>query len=275
MRIEDYPPQEPLSEAGQAFAAEVMKRGAGVVAQDVAYGADPYQGIALCIPKRPNGTVVALAHGGGWVSGYKEHLLFMGPAFNAAGIIFASIGYRLAPQHLFPAGYHDFADAVAWLYRNINRHGGDPRRIFIGGHSAGGHYAALAAVRRDWQEARGLPRDVVHGCLAMSGVYDFREGSGLTMRPRFLGAPDALIDAEASPICNIQGVPPPFLISHGSDDFPHLSRQAELMEPALRAAGGDVQRIVLPGCNHFSACWIGSEPDGPWAPHALRWIAAH
>ncbi len=275
MRIEDYPPQEPLSEPGQAFAAEVMKRGAGVIAEDVSYGSNPYQSIALCIPKQPNGSVVAMAHGGGWVSGYKEHLLFMAPILNEAGIIFASIGYRLAPQHLFPAGYDDVADAVAWLVRNISRYGGDSRRIFIGGHSAGGHYTALLAVRRDWQERRGLPRDVVRGCLAMSGVYDFREGAGLPMRPRFLGPADSGHDAPASPICNIQGTPPPFLISHGSDDFPHLSRQAELMEQALRAAGGDVQRIVLPGCNHFSACYIASEPNGPWAPHALRWIAAH
>ena len=139
MRIEDYPTQEPLSEPGQAFAAEVMKRGAGVSAEDVSYGADPYQGIALCVPKRPNGTVVALAHGGGWVSGYKEHLVFMGPILNQAGIVFASIGYRLAPRHLYPAGYNDVADAVAWLHKNIARYGGDPRRIFIGGHSAGGH----------------------------------------------------------------------------------------------------------------------------------------
>jgi arylformamidase len=274
MRIEDYPPQEPLSEAGQAFANEAIKRSAGIAAQDHSYGADPYQGIALCVPPKPNGTVVAFAHGGGWVSGYKEHLLFMAPAFNSAGIIFASIGYRLAPQHLFPAGYHDVADALAWLHRKVSGHGGDPRRIFVGGHSAGGHYAALLAVRRDWQEARGLPREAIRGCVPISGVYDFREGAGMSMRPRFLGQQPG-IETTVSPICNIQGVPPPFLLAHGSDDFPHLSVQAEQMEVALRAAGGAVERIVLPGRNHFSACYAGGEADGPWVPHALRWIAAH
>lgn len=276
MRIEDYPPQEPLSEAGQAFANEAIKRGQGVTAQDHSYGADPYQAIALCVPNKPNGTVVAFAHGGGWVSGYKEHLLFMAPAFNSAGIIFASIGYRLAPQHLFPVGYQDTAEAVAWLYRNVSRHGGDPRRIFVGGHSAGGHYAALLAVRRNWQEPRGLPRDTIRGCLPISGVYDFREGTGLPTRPRFLGPPKAGNEAAASPICNLQeGVPPPFLMAHGSDDFPHLSRQAEQMEQALRAVGGAVERIVLPGRNHFSACYAGGEADGPWVSRALRWIGAH
>lgn len=275
MRIEDYPPQEPLSEAGQAFADEVIKRGTDVAAQDHSYGADPYQSIALCVPKKANGTVVAFVHGGGWVSGYKEHLLFMAPVFNAAGIILASIGYRLAPQHMFPAGYQDVADGVAWLHRNVSRHGGDPRRIFVGGHSAGGHYTALLAVRRDWLEPRGLPRDAIRGCLPISGVYDFREGAGLSVRPRFLGSPEAGNEVAASPICNIQGVPPPFLMAHGSDDFPHLSRQAELMEQALHAAGGAVERIVLPGRNHFSACYAGGEADGPWVPRALRWIGEH
>jgi len=275
MRIEDYPPQEPLSEAGQAFANEVMKRGQGVAAQDHSYGADPYQSIALCVPKKPNGSVVAFAHGGGWVSGYKEHLLFMAPVFNSAGIIFASIGYRLAPRYLFPSGYDDVAEAVAWLHRNVRRHGGDPRRIFVGGHSAGGHYTPLLAVRRDWQEPRGLPRDAIRGCLPISGVYDFREDAGLSARPRFLGQPEAGNEIAASPICNIQGVPPPFLMAHGSDDFPHLSRQAEQMEQALRAAGGAVQRIVLPGRNHFSACYAGGEADGPWVSRSLRWIGEH
>ncbi|MBF6569850.1 MAG: alpha/beta hydrolase [Candidatus Binataceae bacterium] len=273
MRIQDYPPQEPLSEPGQAFAAEVMKRGGGVSAEDHSYGRDPYQSLALCVPQYPNGTVAAFAHGGGWTSGYKEHLLFMAPVFNHAGIIFASIGYRLAPQHLFPAGYNDVADGIAWLFRNVSRYGGKPERIFIGGHSAGGHYAALLAVRRDWQQNLGLPRDVVRGCLPISGVYDFREGSGLLARPRFLGPSAAGIEATVSPICNIQGTPPPFLLSHGSEDFPHLSRQAEQMEPALRAAGGSVERIVLAGRNHFSACFAGGEAEGPWAPHALKWIS--
>lgn len=273
MRMEDYPPQEPLSEAGQAYAAEVMRRGRGVVAEEVAYGADPYQGIALCVPENPNGTVFAVAHGGGWTSGYKEHLLFMAPAYTSGGIIFASIGYRLAPQHTFPTGVKDVAAALAWLHANVGRYGGDPKRIFIGGHSAGGHYAALLAVRRDWQGGLGLPPDVVRGCLPLSGVYDFREGSGLSMRPRFLGP--AGNEEVASPICNIQGSPPPFLMAHGSDDFPHLSRQAAEMEQALKAAGGEATQIVFPGRNHFSACYAGGEIDGPWVRPALRWLNQH
>ncbi len=273
MRIEDYPPQEPFSAPGAAYHAEVLRRSAGLAGTDVRYGDDPYQGIALFMPPRPGGSVLAFLHGGGWTNGYKEWLAFMAPAFTDAGILFASVGYRLAPAHVFPASWRDACDAVAWLVRNVAAHGGDPRRIFIGGHSAGGHYAALLAVRRDWQEARGLPLDVVRGCLPISGVYDFGEGGGLSMRPRFLGA--AGNEIATSPLHAIQGRPRPFLMAHGDGDFPHLVRQAAAMEAALLQAKGEVERIVLAGRDHFSASYAGGEADGPWVPHAIDWIEKH
>ncbi len=271
MRIEDYPPQEPLSDVGRAFADEVMGRAEGVAGTEHSYGDDPYQGITLHAPAEPNGTVLAFVHGGGWTSGYKEHLDFMAPAFTAAGAVFATIGYRLAPGHLFPTGLDDVARGIAWLHRNVAEVGGDPARVFIGGHSAGGHYTALLAVRRDWQAALDLPETVVRGCLPISGVYRFGEGDGMSMRPRFLGGEEN--EGPASPIQNIAATPP-FLIAHGSEDFPHLMAQAEEMESALADAGGDVERVVLDGRNHFSACYAGGEPDGPWAPRALAWMAA-
>lgn len=270
MRIEDYPPQEPLSEVGQAYAAEIMRRGAGVEGVDHAYGDDPYQTIGLHLPEKPDGTVFAFVHGGGWTSGYKEHMNFMAPAFTAAGIIFGSIGYRLAPQHVFPTGAEDVVRGVAWLHDNIARFGGDPSRLFVGGHSAGGHYTALLAVRREWRKDLGLPADAIRGCLPISGVYDLTEASGMSQRPRFLGPPGR--EREASPLYTIENPPPPFLIAHGDRDFPHLVRQAEIMEEALAAAGGQVERIVLEGRDHFSASYAGGEPDGPWVPRALDWM---
>jgi acetyl esterase/lipase len=272
MRIEDYPPQEPLSEVGQAFADEVMRRAETVEGIEHFYGDDPYQGITVHAPANPNGTVLAFVHGGGWTSGYKEHLDFMAPAFVEAGVVFATIGYRLAPQHSFPVGLEDVANGIAWLHRHAGEFGGDPSRIFIGGHSAGGHYTALLAVRCDWQAAHNLPESVVRGCLPISGVYLFGEGSGLSARPRFLGPEEN--DVPASPIQNINATPP-FLIAHGSEDFPHLMAQAGSMERALADAGGEVERLVLDGRNHFSACYAGGEADGPWVPRALAWMAAH
>jgi acetyl esterase/lipase len=272
MRIEDYPPQEPMSPVGAAYAAECLKRGAGVEGEEIAYGADPYQRLAVFRAPKPNGAVLVFWHGGGWTGGYKEWMSFMAPGFTAAGVTFVSAGYRLAPQHMFPAGLEDCAEAVARVHAQALTFGADPARIFIGGHSAGGHYAALLAVTQDWRAKRKLPRDVVRGCLPISGVYQFGEGAGLSVRPRFLGPEGNGADRAASPLYRIEGAPPPFFMVHGDKDFPHLMRQAETMEAALRKAGGQVERVVMVGRDHFSASHAGGEVGGPWVPRALAWI---
>jgi arylformamidase len=266
MDLRHYPSQEPFSEPAKAYHDEVLRRGGDVVGEEVRYGSDPYQSILICRPAAPNGTILAFFHGGGWTNGYKEWMAFMAPPFTTAGVTFASVGYRLAPGHAFPVGFQDACAGVRWLADNAATFGADPERVFVGGHSAGGHYAALMALTD--------LSDIVRGCLSVSGVYDFGQDSGLTMRPRFLGAADSGNENAASPILHIGADPCPFLIAHGSEDFPHLMKQAERLEQALATKNADVERIVLPGCNHFSASYAGGDPQGPWVTHAVRWMAS-
>ena len=93
------------------------------------------------------------------------------------------------------------------------------------------------------------------------------------MRPRFLG--EAGNEAAASPICNIQGTPPPFFLAYGSKDFPHLITQAQKMEQALREAGGETTSLELEGCDHLQANLVCGDPDGPWADRVIEWIRGH
>lgn len=275
LRAEDYVQTEAIPPAAVAYRAEALRRSEGIEGIDCRYGEDIYQRIALFVPPRPNGTVLMYMHGGGWVSGFKEMLAFMAPGLTEAGILFASAGYRLAPAHVFPAGYDDAARAFAWLHANVSRYGGRPERIFVGGHSAGGHYAALLAVRRDWRDRLGLPEDAVRGCLPVSGVYDLTASGGLSQRPRFLGPEGSGSEREASPIFNIQGVPPPFLLAWGSQDFPHLVRQAPRMQQALLEAGGRAISTVLEGRTHFTASLATAEDDMPWRKRALEWMGSN
>ena len=273
VNIEQYPPQEPFSDLATDYHTRVMCWARGIDAHDVSYGDDAYQSIAIYPPAVPSGTVLMFIHGGGWTNGYKEWNAFMAPALLAEGVILISIGYRLAPGHLFPTGLEDCMDGVAWVWRHIDQYAGDSARLFVGGHSAGGHYAALKGVRRDWQESRQLPRETIRGCLPISGVYQFGEESGLSMRPRFLG--NAENDRAASPLYNIDGVPPPFFMAYGEEDFPHLIQQSQSMEHALNAAGGDVDRIELTGCNHLSASYAAGDPDQLWVTKAVNWMKLH
>jgi arylformamidase len=260
MKLADYPPQEPLSEAGAAYSAECWKRGEGIAGEDIGYGPDAYQRLLLFKPARPDGRVLLFWHGGGWTSGYKEWMGFMAPAFIAAGITFISAGYRLATQHAFPAGLEDCRSALAWAKKEV------PGEIFIGGHSAGGHYAAMLAARGGgW---------IMRGCMPISGVYEFGEGSGLSTRPRFLGE-DAANERLASPRFQLEAPLPPFLLAFGGNDFPHLVGQAKRFAAAVRDAGGEAEELELAGRTHFTASYAGGEANGPWVPAALDFMAKH
>src|SRR5258708_6270670 len=117
MREQDYPLQEPVSAFATPYRNTCVARSQGIAYDEIRYGDDAYQSVAVYPAERPAGTMLAFAHGGGWTSGYKEWMGFMAPAFASRGIVFASIGYRLAPQHFFPTGVDDVAAAVAALYR--------------------------------------------------------------------------------------------------------------------------------------------------------------
>ncbi|MEQ8652123.1 MAG: alpha/beta hydrolase [Kiloniellales bacterium] len=272
MRPSDYPPQEPFSEVAQRYHDTVTKLGARTPpGEEIQLGEDPYRSLVIYPSAAPDGRILAFMHGGGWTNGYKEWLAFMAPALNAAGVTFASLGYRLAPQHLFPAGYEDAAAGLVRLMAEATRFGGDPERLYVGGHSAGGHYAALLATRDHWWRMHGLEENPLAGCLPISGVFKFGEGSGMAMRPRFLGSEDPDADRIASPISLIEDKTP-FLIAHGDRDFPHLMAQAEEMEGLLRAHLVPVERLIVTGADHFTASTWAGNPQGLWLPRALNFM---
>lgn len=272
MRPEDYPAQEPFTTIGERYHAEVLRLSEGVAGTDVAVGDDPYQSVAVYPADAPNGSVLCLIHGGGWTNGYKEWMAFMAPALTRHGVTVVSFGYRLAPESVFPAQFDDCADAVAWVYRNIADFGGDPDQIHVSGHSAGGHLASLLALRNDWQAGRSLPDDCIKSALPISGTYLFGEGSGLSMRPRFLGDPALQNEAPASPMTYLNAAAPPFLISYGAEDFPHLVKQAQAFADALSRLGVTVQTLSLDGCDHLGASYASGQTDGVWVRTALDFI---
>ncbi len=251
----DLPEQEPFTPIGARYHAQVMARSAGIEGQELAYGANPYQRILIFNTARAEADTLLFFHGGGWTNGYKEWMAFMAPAVNAAGLHFVSAGYRLAPQHVFPTGLRDCEAALL--------HMPAPGRVFVGGHSAGGHYAAMLAL--------GQHRARIAGCLPVSGVYDFGPESGLPSRPRFLGEAG---EQAASPIQNIATPTPPFLLAWGERDFPHLIVQAQRFAAALELGGGVVSTIVLPEKDHLGASYDCADPDGTWLPTATAWMRA-
>jgi acetyl esterase/lipase len=238
---------------------------------DLAYGPDPAQKLDLYLPKA-GGTalpVLVFVHGGAWTHGYKEWMGLTYPAVRDLPAIMVSIDYRMGPDHKFPAALEDLLSAIAWVRANIARHGGDPDRLFVGGHSAGGHLTALATVRRDLHARFGLPENAIKGCFPVGGqmTFEFPERLPGSTEERihtlFLPSSDAA--KAASPLAHVAGCKTPFLIAFGEKDIPRIVKSGGEMDAALKAQGAEVATYVFKGLDHFEAALALEDAQGEWA----------
>jgi len=161
MAFDTLAPQPPINPNADVYAAEALRlsRAAADATRcelDLAFGSDPAQALDLYLPADAAARdlpVLMLMHGGGWTHGYKEWMGLNAPPLVTLPAIVASVSYRLKPAHPYPAALDDCIAALAWLHANVARFGGSPRRIFVGGHSAGGQLASLVALCRDLRAA--------------------------------------------------------------------------------------------------------------------------
>ena len=219
------------------------------VVPDVAYGpraAERYD----VFPAGPGAPVHVFFHGGYWHSQDKHGFEFMAPAQVARGTAFVSANYPLCPEATLPEIVDACRRCVAHVHGHAARWGGDPARLFVSGHSAGGHIAACL-MSTDWASVRaGLPADLVKGGVAVSGVYDlepmlFLEVNG-TLRI------DAAVVRDCSPLRNVPRTAGPMVFAVGTGEGPEFGRQQADYAAAWRAAGLSCREMLLQGENHFS-----------------------
>ena len=250
------------------------------VALDLPYGDDARQRLDVYLP--PEGVsggslspVLLFFHGGYWVIGHKDLLGFMAPAITPAPAVLVSVGYRLAPGAKHPRQAEDCRAALRWVYDHIGGYGGDRERIYVGGHSAGGHLAALITLQRERLAGLGLPAGVIKGCFPVSGVFDVTEAPPERREAFLASAADA---RAASPLYNIDvdagadGNATPFLLEIGGDDFDNLRAQHPRMLAALRSQPGYVEELVREGHNHFQISLDHGDPASPWVRRVREWM---
>jgi len=248
-------------------------------ALDIAYGPDFFQKLDIFVPDNPGAgglPVLIFIHGGAWRNGFKEWFGYMAPPLVSLPAILISPNYRLAPKVKFPAPFDDCCAMLNWVHDNIGRYGGSPNRIFVGGHSAGGHLAALMSLQPGVLAACGLPQDVIKGCFALSAPFDMRRA---TIDPQRAPLVNLLLEANddgtnSSPLAFVRGNRVPFHIVYGTDDIPELIIDNQRMIEALQKEGCPVEHYLLEGHSHFDTSLSCGDRNGVWVQAVRRWLAS-
>lgn len=217
------------------------------VASDVAFGAhgqklDVWRSGAATPGGAP---VLVFFHGGGWVKGDRQSYGWAARAYASKGFVVVVPDYRKVPQVRFPAFVEDGADAVRWTKDNIARFGGDPDRIAIAGHSAGGHTVAMLALDPQWLAKAGAP-GAVKAAVGLSGPYDFYpftgravEAMGQWPRPQ-----------ETQPLAYARKDAPPMMLVTGTVDTTVRPKNARNLAARLKALGATVEEKEYAGQGH-------------------------
>lgn len=252
--VPDHPERFARWETRSAAARESLPHD-----RDLVYGPLDRQRIDFFPARRPGAPVLAFVHGGYWQALSKDFVSYLAPAFVDAGISFAAIGYTLCPQVSVPGLIDEVRSALGWLHDHLQPLGGDAGRIFVAGHSAGGHLAAAVAATA-WA-ARGQPPDLVKGVCAISGVYDMEP-----VRRTYLNDALNLDVATAhavSPIHMAQPVAVPIICAIGERETTEFRRQQAAFVDICRTHGRPASTVALPDRDHFDAVDALGEPDHP------------
>jgi acetyl esterase/lipase len=185
--------------------------------------------------------VVMFIHGGAWTMGDRALYSALGQRFAERGIGLAAISYRLTPAVRHPEHAKDCARAFAWLHRNVATHGGDPKRLFVMGHSAGGHLSALLALDSKYLDELKVPAGSIQGAVPISGAYVIpalgKEGAGplRVLADAFGTDPDVCRDA--SPASHAKNLKCPMLVLTETDDNLRLRPSMKLFQAAFEKEG--------------------------------------
>lgn len=216
---------------------------------DLRYGSGPRQRLDVFPCGQPGAPTLAYIHGGYWQTNDKEPYAFFGEALLPAGFNLALIEYTLAPAARLDQIVAEVRSAVAWVIEHAAEHGGDPRRVFVAGHSAGGHLTAAAMSE---------PR--LAGGIAISGIYDLEP-----IRLNYLNDKLGLDRDEAarqSPILHLPARAAPLVVAVGLGELPELIRQSEAYWGAWQGKGLPGHYLPLPGHDHFSVLEELARPSG-------------
>jgi arylformamidase len=215
---------------------------------NVAYGSSPREALDIYAAEKPNGTVLIYIHGGYWRSGSKEDNCNFVPTFTRRGATVVLVEYDLCPKVTVTDIVRQTRAAIAWTHKNIRTYGGDPAKLFVSGHSAGGHLTALA-LAHDWSK-EGLPGNLIRGAAATSGVYDLDVVMKISVQQDVHLTPE--IARTNSPFTNPPRVKCPLLVAAGSAEPKGWQQMSQDYFGFCKEHGMSAQYLIEPDANHYT-----------------------
>ena len=216
----------------------------------VPYGAHTSETLDIFPAESADAPVLVFIHGGYWRFLDKFDHSFVAPPFQKAGCTVVVPNYALCPAVTVPDIAMQMVRALAWVWRHIAEYGGDPRRITVAGHSAGGHLAAMLMACQWPVFAPDLPADVVHNALSISGLHELESIRRSPMLQSGLLLTDDHV-LKASPAWMPAPARGELMCVVGGDESQEFLRQNALMQQAW-----GVKRVpkalAMPGRQHFS-----------------------
>jgi arylformamidase len=251
------------------LAASARARAALGAPLRLAYGPSEIEKLDVYRTRQANAPVNVFIHGGAWRNGSAADFAYLAEIFVQAGahsVILDFTNIDDAGGNLMTmAG--QVRSAVAFVYKNAASFGGDPDRLYVSGHSSGGHLGGTV-VAADWRRDFGLPGDLVKGALLCSGMYDLKPVR-LSARSNYVRFTDA-IEQELSALRHLERIACPLIVGYGTYETPEFQRQARDFAAALQAAGKPVRLLVGEGYNHFEMLETLANPYGLLGRAALE-----
>jgi arylformamidase len=250
-----------------ASSSEAMRAHIGPPQRE-AYGPSEIEKLDIYRAKAANAPVFVFIHSGNWQLGAAKDYGYPAEMFVAAGAHYVALDFNNVNETGGDLGVvaAQVRRGIAWVCKNAASFGGDPERIYIGGHSSGGHLCGVALVT-DWQKEFGLPENAIKGGLCMSGMYEMTPVR-LSWRRAYVKFTDAMAEAMSAQR-HIDKLRAPIVVTYGSFETPDFQRQSRDFAAAVKAAGKPVQLIEAPNYAHLEMCESLGNPYGPNGRAAL------
>lgn len=251
------------------------------VKKDISYRApsqDSYQTerckLDLYLPPSRDFPTIVWLHGGGLESGTKDDPknITIAQRLGKEAVAIAMVNYRLHPQAKYPAYVEDTAAAVAWVVENIEEHGGNSKKVFLGGHSAGGYLTLMVGMDPRWLKAHGLERTALVGLIPFAA----QTMTHYTVREERFGYDDpfTITADDAAPVryAGLEGIPPTHFV-WADKDAPARAEENAYLAALMKGAGHEaVTTEVISDRNHASVAHKMAEIDDPAARSLLRFV---